>query len=37
VFDLLVYLIKYRDRVVTRDELPDNLWKGKVVTDAALD
>jgi len=36
VFDLLVYLIENRDRVVGRDELLENLWKGKVVTDAAL-
>ena len=36
VFDLLVYLIEHRDRIVTRDELLDNLWKGKIVTDAAL-
>lgn len=36
VFDLLVYLIQNRDRVVTRDELFENLWAGKVVTDAAL-
>ena len=36
VFDLLVYLIENRDRVVSRGELLDNLWEGKVVTDAAL-
>lgn len=36
VLDLLVYLIKHRDRVVTRNELLENLWPGKVVTDAAL-
>ena len=36
VFDLLLYLIENKDRVVTRDELLENLWKGKVVTDAAL-
>ena len=36
VFDLLLYLIENRDRVVTRDELLESLWKGKVVTDAAL-
>ncbi len=36
VFDLLVYLVDNRDRVVTRDELLENLWKGKVVTDATL-
>lgn len=35
-FDLLVYLIENRDRVVTRDELLDALWPGKVVTDSAL-
>jgi DNA-binding winged helix-turn-helix (wHTH) protein len=35
-FDLLVYLIEHRDRVVTREELFENLWQGKVVTDAAL-
>ena len=36
VFDLLVYLVKNRNRVVTRDELLENLWKGKVVSDSAL-
>jgi TolB-like protein/Tfp pilus assembly protein PilF len=36
VFDLLTYLIEHKDRVVTRDELLENLWRGKVVTDSAL-
>jgi len=36
VFDLLAYLIVNRHRVVTREELLENLWKGKIVTDAAL-
>ena len=36
VFDLLVYLVENRDRVISREELLDELWKGKVVTDAAL-
>jgi TolB-like protein len=36
VFDLLVYLLENRNRLVTRDELLENLWKGKVVTDSAL-
>jgi len=36
VFDLLVYLVEHNDRVVTRGELLENLWKGKVVTDSAL-
>jgi TolB-like protein/tetratricopeptide (TPR) repeat protein len=35
-FDLLVYLIENRNRVVTRNELLESLWKGKVVSDAAL-
>ena len=36
VFELLVYLTENRDRVVTREELLDNRWKGKAVTEAAL-
>ena len=36
VFDLLVYLLENRERVVSRDELLNELWQGKVVTDAAL-
>ena len=36
VFDLLLYLLQNRERVVSRDELLDELWQGKVVTDAAL-
>jgi DNA-binding winged helix-turn-helix (wHTH) protein/type II secretory pathway predicted ATPase ExeA len=35
-FDLLVFLIEHHDRVVTRDELLDALWPGRVVTDSAL-
>ena len=36
VFDLLVYLAENCDRVVTRDELLDNLWNGRVVSESAL-
>jgi TolB-like protein/Tfp pilus assembly protein PilF len=36
VFDLLVYLIENRERVVSRNELLDNLWRGRIVTDNAL-
>lgn len=36
VFDLLVYLIENRERVVTRDELLENLWKGRIVSESAL-
>jgi DNA-binding winged helix-turn-helix (wHTH) protein len=36
VFDLLLYLIAQRDRVVTRDELLAAVWEGVVVTDGSL-
>ncbi|MGW8248934.1 MAG: winged helix-turn-helix domain-containing protein [Acidiferrobacterales bacterium] len=36
VFDLLAYLAQHRDRVVSRQELFDMLWTGKVVTDSTL-
>lgn len=36
VYDLLLLLIEQRHRVVSRDELLDTLWKGKVVSDAAV-
>jgi DNA-binding winged helix-turn-helix (wHTH) protein len=36
VFDLLVFLIHNRDRVVSKDELLDTLWPGVTVTDNSL-
>jgi DNA-binding winged helix-turn-helix (wHTH) protein/TolB-like protein len=36
VFDLLVYLIGHRDRVVTREELFKEVWDGREVSDATL-
>lgn len=36
VFDLLVYLIEHRDRVLTREELFREVWEGRVVSDATL-
>src|SRR5262249_12378821 len=36
VFDLLVYLVRNRDRVVSKDDLINNIWGGRVVTDSAL-
>jgi TolB-like protein len=36
VFNLLVYLAQHRDRIVTRQELLDELWAGKVVTESTL-
>ena len=36
VFDLLAYLILHRDRVVSKDELFDEVWPSVVVSDASL-
>jgi pimeloyl-ACP methyl ester carboxylesterase/DNA-binding winged helix-turn-helix (wHTH) protein len=36
VFDLLVYLIENRDRVVTKDDLIDGVWGGRIVSESAL-
>ncbi len=36
VFDLLVYLVRNRDRVVTKDELLDAVWPNVTVTDNSL-
>ena len=35
-FALLLYLIENRDRIVSRHELMDKLWQGKVVTQSAV-
>jgi hypothetical protein len=36
VFDLLDYLIRNRERVVSKDDLIDAIWNGRGVSDAAL-
>jgi len=36
VFDLLQYLIRNRDRVVSKDDLVDAVWHGRIVSDATL-
>jgi TolB-like protein/Tfp pilus assembly protein PilF len=36
VFRLLVYLIENCDRVVTKDELHEAIWNGRIVSDGAL-
>lgn len=36
VFDLLVYLVEHRGRVVTSDELFDTIWSGRVVSLSTL-
>lgn len=36
VFDLIVYLVDNRTRVVSRDELFEKLWQGREVSDTSL-
>src|SRR5580704_16079244 len=36
VFDLLVHLIHNRDRVVTKDDLLDSVWGGRIVSESTL-
>ena len=36
VFDLLLYLIQHRDRVISRQELMDKLWQGKIISESTL-
>ena len=36
VFDLLVHLISNRDRVVTKDDLLDTVWGGRIVSESTL-
>ena len=37
VFDLLVYLLQNRERVVGKDDLLASVWGGRIVSDATLD
>jgi len=37
VFDLLVHLLKHRDRVVSRDDLIALVWGGRIISDSTLD
>ncbi len=36
VFDLLVYLLESRDHVVSKDELIDSIWGGRIVSESTL-
>ena len=33
VFDLILHLIRNRDRVVSKDDLLENVWGGRVVSE----
>jgi pimeloyl-ACP methyl ester carboxylesterase/DNA-binding winged helix-turn-helix (wHTH) protein len=37
VFDILVYLVENRDRVVSKDDLIASVWRGRVVSDSTMD
>src|SRR5215470_14635517 len=36
VFDLLVYLVRNRGRVVSKNDVIDGVWGGRIVSDSAL-
>ncbi|WP_439402000.1 winged helix-turn-helix domain-containing tetratricopeptide repeat protein [Bradyrhizobium sp. DASA03068] len=36
VFDLIVHLLRNHDRVVSKDELIDNIWDGRIISEAAF-
>ena len=36
VFDLLIYLMQNRDRVVSKDDLIASVWGGRIVSDSTL-
>src|ERR671929_204777 len=36
VFEVLAYLVQHRDRVVPKEELMDNVWGGRFVSETAV-
>ena len=36
VFDVICHLVRERERVVTKDELLDAIWNGRVVSESTL-
>ena len=35
-FDLLLHLVRHRDHVVSRDEMIEQIWGGRIVSESAL-
>ena len=33
MFDLLIYLVENRDHVVTKDDLMETVWDGRIVSE----
>ena len=36
VFDLLAYLVQHRERVVSKDDLLEAVWRGRIVSESTL-
>src|SRR5918995_3212726 len=36
VFDLIAFLLMSRDRIVSKDEILDRIWDGRIVSESAL-
>ena len=36
VFDLLVYLVRNRERVVSKDDLLEAIWGGRIVSESTM-
>src|SRR6476620_10823313 len=36
VFDLIVHLVRNHDRVVSKDELIETVWNGRIISEAAF-
>lgn len=36
VYSMLAYLITHRDRIISKQELLDSLWEGRIVTESSL-